>query len=250
MRDGARHRERTAAAMPRIVRRSAGPFPRALRATALGGLVALACAPARPAGAQEQRFRHEVHASFECAECHQTGGATSSANDEWCADCHHVNVAPGECVRCHPTGAITPAPARPLVTFRFSVGEPRTRPVPFDHGTHGRFECAECHAGGPGLGVRRSCSSCHAEHHEPERDCTACHPQPTFDVHPSDHVHLRGCDGAGCHAVEGFDYEALKESRSLCLSCHQTLRDHEAPEPCVRCHLLGQPGGAERGARP
>lgn len=227
-----------------------GARPRILGRTALGVLVALAFAAPRPASAQEQRFRHEVHASFECAECHQTGGATSAANGEWCADCHHVNVSPAECVRCHASGGIAPATARPLVTFRFSVGEPRTRPLPFDHERHGRFECAECHAGGADLGVRRTCASCHAEHHEAERDCTACHAQPPADVHPSDRVHLRGCGGAGCHAVEGFDYEALKESRSLCLSCHQAMREHEAPEPCVRCHLLGEAGGAGSGSGP
>lgn len=215
-------------------------------AVPLATLAALSLASPPVASGQADRFRHELHASFECAECHQTGGATSAANGEWCADCHHVNASPGECARCHATGNIAPGPARPLVTFRFSVGEPRTRPVPFEHTRHASYECAECHTGGADLGVRRSCASCHGDHHEAARDCTACHAQPEGGVHPADRVHLRGCAGSGCHAVEGFDYEALKESRSLCLSCHQAMRDHEAPEPCVRCHLLGGSGGAGR----
>ncbi len=207
-------------------------------ARAVGLLTAVTAAPLAAQGGQ--RFNHEQHATFDCAECHRTGQATVATNADWCAGCHHVSATMGECSRCHNPSALTPAPLRALVPFRLSVGEPRTRSITFDHVVHGDLECADCHTGGATLAVRRGCASCHVDHHAPERECIACHAQPPEGAHVTEvHLELAGCGSAGCHAVEGIDFEALRERPAMCLSCHHAQREHEVGEPCLRCHLLG-----------
>lgn len=235
------------------VPRERSPGRRALLAGALLASCAGMLAP-RPGHAvqgvasTEGRFRHQSHGGFDCVECHANRRATTTANGEWCADCHHLSAGVSECVRCHEPGSIASIPFRALVEFRLSVGEPRVRSLGFDHGRHADLGCAECHSGGARFGVRRDCAACHVAHHEPERDCTACHAEPPVGAHSVEvHLDLSGCGSAGCHRVEGLDYAALRDSRDFCLACHPAQMEHEPQEPsCVGCHVF-EPGGDGRG---
>lgn len=202
-------------------------------------------AQAAPAGAR--RFQHGQHAPFPCGECHGTGGATTASNREWCADCHHVQVSLTECDRCHVPSDLAPPPLQSAVTFELSVAEPRTRQIRFDHDLHLDLGCAECHTGGAELRVRQSCTDCHVEHHEPARECMACHAEPPTTAHPRElHRELSGCGTAGCHVSEGLDFAALADRRNLCLVCHQAQRDHERAGSCGACHILGGEGDPSR----
>lgn len=214
------------------------PF-RALRAALLAGLLLAPAASAQPASTAG-RFRHELHRSFPCAECHATGMATSASNRSWCAGCHHRNVSYDQCQRCHATEDIAPAPVRELVTFQRSVGGTVTRSITFEHRRHERLGCGSCHAGGAAARPGTTCLECHADHHQPGRDCNACHAEPPVTAHTeSVHLDLAGCGQSGCHVSTGIDFAALPDERNLCLACHPAQRAHEAPAPCARCHLPG-----------
>lgn len=211
------------------------------------GAVALVMLVATPGGAAAQqgrdpgRFRHEVHASYECSECHSNGRATTTADRSWCADCHHVNVGYEQCQRCHSADEISPEPLRRLATFHLP-GADRTRSLTFDHKIHRDLSCANCHTGGATLRVEASCASCHEDHHRPGSTCTACHAEPPVGAHSEDvHANLSGCAAAGCHTTRDIDYAALLDERNFCVACHVGQREHEAPNPCIECHKLGLP---------
>lgn len=207
----------------------------------------LTCAVLAPAldaqqAAGTSRFRHELHASYPCAECHSTGRATSPSNRSWCAECHHRNVGYDQCQRCHTVEEIAPEPVRALVTFHLSVGPTVTRSITFDHDRHAPLGCGSCHSTGGAAAVRTPCTSCHTDHHQRGRTCTACHAEPPVTAHPeSVHLNLTGCGQAGCHASEGIDFATLPDDRNLCLACHPAQTDHEAPQPCARCHIPDEP---------
>jgi len=227
------------------VRRHAGPI-----AGAFLVLAALAPAVSAQQAAGSGRFQHALHASYPCAECHSTGRATSPSNRSWCAECHHRNVGYDACQRCHAVEEIAPQPVRALVTFDLSVGPSVTRSITFDHGRHVRLGCGRCHSTGGAASVQASCTSCHTDHHQPGRNCTACHAEPPVTAHPeSIHLDLTGCGQAGCHQSPGIDFAALPDERNLCLACHPGQRDHEAPQPCARCHILGEPAPPPEGRR-
>ena len=194
------------------------------------------------------RFQHDEHATYQCAECHSTGSPTTISNREWCADCHHVNAAFSQCRQCHTVREIAPEPVRALVNFRLPPAEVRQRSLLFDHVVHGNVGCASCHTGGAALLAQADCASCHTDHHRPEADCLACHEEPAATVHPAEvHLDLAGCGTAGCHVAEGIDYATMLGERNLCLSCHAAQRDHEQPEACAECHLMGDAAMATRG---
>ena len=201
-------------------------------------------APARAqdAGAPE-RFRHEIHAEFPCAECHSTGAETVVSNRTWCADCHHVNVELTQCQRCHATTEIAPEPLRRPVTFLLPGGVERERRLLFDHETHASRSCASCHTRGGGIDSAGECSSCHSDHHRAGSRCLACHREPTPGAHTAEvHLDIAGCGASGCHVAEGVDYASLPDDRNFCLSCHVEQQDHERPNPCAECHLLSAYG--------
>ncbi len=227
------------------------------RAGLLLGLGLAAFSVVEPAEAQ--RFRHESHAAVACNDCHANGLRTSPTNSGWCAACHHESASVATCGRCHDVDRLIPEPARRLVTFRLSVGEPRTRSLTFDHEPHRTLGCASCHTGGAALRVERECTSCHVEHHGAGARCVACHAEPPVTAHPAEvHLELAGCGAAGCHVSEGLDYAAMADERNLCLSCHVAQVEHEVPRPCAECHILSDPwpdgwgagGGHDRPRRP
>lgn len=196
------------------------------------------------------RFQHGLHATYECAECHSTGTATTVSNRKWCADCHHVDAGYAQCQRCHTAEEIAPEPVRALVRFKLPPAEIRTRSLIFDHTIHGDVGCASCHTGGAELRAQADCESCHTDHHKAEADCQACHSEPPTTAHSEDvHVDLAGCGSAGCHVAEGIDYGALQGERNLCESCHVAQLEHEQPTPCAECHL-GSESDATPGDRP
>ncbi|MEE8486800.1 MAG: hypothetical protein V3S56_01430 [Gemmatimonadota bacterium] len=189
------------------------------------------------------RFQHEFHATYECAECHSTGAATTVSNRKWCTDCHHVDVGYAQCQRCHTAREIAPEPVRAIVRFRLPPAELRTRSLIFDHNVHGRVGCASCHTGGAALRAEAGCESCHTDHHKAGVDCQACHSEPPVTAHPEEvHLDLAGCGTAGCHVAEGIDYAAMLDERNLCVSCHVAQREHEQPAPCAECHLVSEFG--------
>lgn len=196
------------------------------------------------------RFDHDEHATYECAECHSTGSATAESNRTWCADCHHVEVGYDQCRQCHTVQEIAPEPVRALVRFKLPDTESRTRSLFFDHIAHDGVGCASCHSGGAELLAQSNCASCHSDHHAPNIDCLACHSEPLVTAHEEDvHLDLAGCGAGGCHVTEGIDYAAMPDERNFCISCHVAERDHELPEPCADCHILGD-GPAGLGETP
>ena len=216
-------------------------------ATALAAMALAVLVPAAAGQSMPGRFQHEAHTSVACGDCHANGRATAATNGSWCATCHHVDVAFTQCERCHDTDDLLPEPARTLVTFDLSVGEPRTRSLVFDHGPHLELGCGDCHSGGSTLTVERECASCHVEHHRAGSRCTACHAEPVVTAHPEEvHLDLDGCGTAGCHRSEGLDYAAMADERNLCLSCHPAEIDHEVGQPCAECHILDDPADPRR----
>lgn len=186
------------------------------------------------------RFQHDEHATYECAECHSTGSATTVSNSKWCADCHHLEVGYGQCRQCHTVSEIAPEPVRALVRFKLPDSQARTRSLLFDHVVHGGVGCASCHTGGAELLAQADCASCHTDHHKAGADCLACHSEPLVTAHTETvHLDLAGCGTAGCHVAEGIDYGAMPDERNFCVSCHVAEREHEQPEPCAECHILG-----------
>lgn len=215
---------------------------RIVQVAAVACLVTLLVAPTAhgQVGRSAGRFEHDEHATFQCAECHSTGAATTVANREWCADCHHVNASFSQCRQCHTVREIAPEPQRALVNFRLPPAKVIQRSLLFDHIVHGSVGCASCHTAGAALLAQADCASCHVDHHKAGADCLACHAEPAVTAHPEEvHLDLAGCGTAGCHAAEGINYAAMVDERNLCLSCHVAQLDHEQPEPCAECHILG-----------
>ncbi len=213
-----------------------------VKAAAVACLATLSFAPdaSGQVGRSVGRFEHDEHETFQCAECHSSGSATAESNRTWCADCHHVNAGFSQCRQCHTVREIAPAPLRALVSFRLPPAEIRTRSLVFDHTVHAGVGCASCHTKGAQLLAESDCASCHTDHHKAGADCLACHAEPAVDAHPEEvHLDLAGCGTAGCHAAEGIDYAAMVDERNLCLSCHVAQLDHEQPEPCAECHIVG-----------
>lgn len=195
-------------------------------------------------------FTHRDHESVECETCH-TGvdghGSLSVRTVEDCRVCHHRPPLSASCESCH-EGSGSPGSFRAVRPVSFSVGttDP-ARALTFPHPAHAGIACARCHTRGLALAVPGDldCSSCHADHHAPRSDCAACHRAAPVAAHPPSEAHVT-CSGAGCH--QRVPFQTIPRTRSFCLGCHQTMREHEAPRPCVECHALPaprpQPGGA------
>lgn len=189
-------------------------------------------------------FRHAQHAEFDCRACHATGGATTSANQAWCAECHHSGAAFERCGDCHAARDVAGLRRVPR-TLSLSVGPPKRRELPFDHAVHSSVGCRECHAGTAMPASVAECGACHEPHHRPDADCTACHADPPEDAHTLA-VHTDGCGGSGCHAPPAAGYGSMERTRSFCLSCHQEMVGHEEGGLCVDCHFLpGREAGGD-----
>ncbi len=190
-----------------------------------------------PSTFSQRPFLHRDHQGLSCMECHGIGEehgviAVETARD--CAACHHDPERGYSCDACH-AEADLPPPAGVASTMSLTVwDEPRVRDLPFDHSTHAQVSCGTCHTEPVTLAVELECSACHAEHHEPDSDCTACHVPVEEGAHGLE-VHLT-CATAGCHGREEGRRPEL--TRSLCLMCHTDQVDHEPGLTCHECHMV------------
>lgn len=209
-------------------------------------LLLTAVGSSSPQGRDTAKFQHARHESVSCTTCHRmpagSGDLKRLARD--CQGCHHASTAVGrDCVRCH-TAAEMGAARTVQVPFALAVWpQPRTRPLGFSHGQHGRLECSGCHADARVKAVGRTCASCHGDHHTEASTCSSCHP-PARETHQRD-VHATGCATSGCHERERGT--AVSPVRATCLACHAEQKEHMPKRECAPCHLsawTGPPGGA------
>jgi nitrate/TMAO reductase-like tetraheme cytochrome c subunit len=197
----------------------------------------------RQAGVFDGRaFAHEQHVlggGLECATCHtplaEHGGITLTSAAS-CDGCHHRVIGPMNCARCHEGAG--GAPAAPV---EHAVGR-------FPHTTHQNagFPCAMCHAPPAMDASAVQCASCHGPHHQPARDCQACHQgvvgQAVKAKHPGAMVH------GACKACHGDKVTGITQwSRQVCTVCHTDRVDHNAPVACDRCHEMPSPPGGGGG---
>ena len=189
-----------------------------------------------------RRFPHEPHVvrgRLECASCHtplaEHGGITL-ASAQSCDGCHHRAVEPTSCARCH-AGA-GGAPAAPV---EHAMGR-------FPHTIHQNagFPCAMCHTPPAMHAAAVQCASCHGPHHQPARDCRACHQGVTNGAvqakHPGAMVH------GACTACHGDKVAGITQwSRQVCTVCHIDRVEHNAPVACDRCHEMPSPPGGGGG---
>jgi hypothetical protein len=188
-------------------------------------------------------FRHSQHRGVECVSCHVSVGehgglAVRTLSD--CRGCHHTAPLSASCGRCHDSGDAPGQTFQMDVEVSFSVGQPeRTLVMSFPHARHGGLQCGTCHTEGLRLvAADVRCSSCHEDHHNPENDCASCHQAAPTSAHPPSRAHVT-CSGTGCH--ERVPFESVPRTRTVCLGCHQTMRDHRPNRPCVECHVLPAP---------
>jgi hypothetical protein len=204
---------------------------------------------AHPPGIQQveqgPQFSHSRHREVECGNCHSSadehGGLTVRTLSD-CRSCHHTEPVARNCARCHDAQDAPDRTFRVTQSVTFSVGSSDpSRVMSFPHGTHAQLDCATCHTEGLRLvsaGV--DCASCHEDHHVPENDCASCHRAAPVSVHPPSEAHVT-CSGAGCHQAVPFD--SVPRTRTVCLGCHQTMRDHRPGQTCAECHTLPRPRG-------
>ena len=229
---------------------------REARPVALLGRLLRALGPA-PANAQERAtgaaaeqegatgpgdFSHGQHARLSCTECHsseETHGAVTVRALADCRSCHHAEPVATDCLACHPAVRLRGGTELTRVLrMPIASGAASPRTLQFDHARHEGEQCGACHAGGPARSAAAAdCADCHAEHHEPDARCSACHVEAPESAHPVEVVHLT-CSGSGCHASELFGATPPR-TRTACLACHQGLEDHEPGQRCGECHALG-----------
>ena len=188
-------------------------------------------------------FSHPRHQSLPCITCHTTragqGGSLTFERPRGCQICHHQAPSQSDCSACHQPAEL--APARPmLIAIAVLSHPPRERPVGFEHETHATLRCVECHRESVSLrpdSVVVQCASCHVEHHEPDRACTACHATSQIvAAHQLPVEAHQDCDA--CHAPSRV--AQLVPTRSLCLTCH-TAQDHYPEKQCTVCHFQASP---------
>ncbi|MDH4351490.1 MAG: hypothetical protein OEW56_10110, partial [Gemmatimonadota bacterium] len=189
-----------------------------------------------------RQFTHEPHVlrgGLACGTCHtplaEHGGITL-ASAASCDGCHHRVIEPMNCARCHEGAG--GAPAAPV---EHAVGR-------FPHTIHQNagFPCAMCHTPPAMDASGVQCASCHGPHHQPARDCQACHQgvagQTVKAKHPGAMVH------GACKACHGDKVAGITQwSRQVCTVCHTDRVDHNAPVACDRCHEMPSPPGGGGG---
>jgi len=186
-----------------------------------------------------RRFIHEPHvqrAGLACTTCHTPladhGGITLTSGAS-CDGCHHRTVEPMNCARCHegPGGA-------PTTPVAHAIGQ-------FPHSVHQQagFPCAMCHTPPAMDASGVQCDMCHGPHHQPARDCRACHTGDVKSKHPGAMVH------GNCAACHGADKVSgiTQWSRQVCTVCHTDRVEHNAPVACDRCHQMPPPPGGGGG---
>ena len=215
---------------------TAGALPYTVPAVDLGPAMSenacMAChigVERRTVGFQQTTFGHERHvllAGLACADCHtplEEHGGTTLRSDAACDACHHPSIGGQNCAACHegPGGA-------PPETLTLATGD-------FSHIFHVEemgFECGDCHSSSRMSRIEATCESCHAEHHQPETQCLACHRGGAQDYHErEDHVLCGECHDEPADQIDRW-------TRQVCLVCHSDMVDHEAPDPCADCHQM------------
>ncbi len=196
-------------------------------------------------------FRHSDHDAVACSQCHGIGeqhGTLEVTSLEDCRSCHHSAPLANDCTQCHETESLAGVPLTVTRSLDIRIGslDRPLRVLTFDHSDHLDIPCADCHTRGTDLraAAGADCSSCHAQHHRPESDCSQCHQPPAPGAHTLE-AHM-GCSGAGCHVSPPEGIRTAPRTRALCLACHTTLADHMPDQVCADCHLLpptDRPGG-------
>lgn len=205
---------------------------------------------ALPAAQESPRFLHSDHRNVECGNCHVSRDghgelAVTTLSD--CRSCHHTEPVSRDCARCHGSEDVPDQTFRPVRSFELSVGG-GSRTLTFRHEPHAELDCAQCHTEGTNLSAADAeCASCHEEHHAAGNDCASCHVRAPVSAHPPSEGHVT-CSGAGCH--QAVPFEGLPRTRSVCLVCHQDLRDHRPGRACIECHTLPDPRGAAQREQP
>lgn len=181
-------------------------------------------------------FSHRRHRELDCGSCHDSGerhGALVVKTLRDCQGCHHAPARQAACGTCHADRTIRGV-RRVAAAMTLSVWRvPRERRLPFAHERHVDVACTACHTVPVTLAPARACESCHEPHHSVETTCRNCHESPR-EVHTRE-AHL-GCAGSGCHTLAGT--VALTPVRNVCLTCHQTLVNHNPGRECARCHQV------------
>ncbi|HEY5491032.1 MAG TPA: cytochrome c3 family protein [Gemmatimonadaceae bacterium] len=200
---------------------------------------------AKPRLGDTPGFSHARHITIKCANCH-TFSASSRVMKlkvpDDCRACHHAaDARAGACAACHAAAELNHGVA---ARVRFDVSArksgPVTRTVVFRHDVHEPFECVECHGTPVAPRAADSCNACHDLHHDPARNCLACH--PTASVGHDRAVHD---DCTACHTAASA--AELTASRSLCLACHPKQGTHNAGRECAACHAVNLSSRARKG---
>lgn len=187
-------------------------------------------------------FSHRRHRGVECTSCHSTTGTrhgqllVGSRRD--CQSCHHTARSGATCATCHSPAELADA-RRVDVPFELPKrAAPLVRSLGFRHAVHSGETCATCHTTPVTLAPDKACASCHADHHEPTRDCRSCHVATDNSI-LKEHTRSahEGCAGGGCHAAQ--QVASLRPTRNVCLSCHQNQVKHKPGKDCVTCHQTG-----------
>jgi hypothetical protein len=203
-----------------------------------------------PAPAVQDSFNHRQHRQLACITCHTTSSGRSGLTFEpprGCNICHHQAPATSRCGNCH-----QPQELQVAQTMALHIAVPkqpeRARDVAFSHPEHRQYRCQECHSEPVTLALTTraaSCRDCHAEHHEPARDCGDCH--RGYDIRekhePGIETSHTRCDA--CHTPATI--HLLTPTRSFCATCHaEQEADHFPGKECSVCHLLAEPGQWKR----
>ena len=207
---------------------------------------------ARPAALDTLGFWHGQHRGVDCLTCHSTDtehGALRVTSLRDCRSCHHTEPVVANCDGCHTQAEVRRLVANVERTMDLRIGSLNRpdRSLPFSHAPHLRLDCRECHTGdGAALSAAAvQCSACHAEHHQPDTECMACHHPPARGAH--DLAVHGGCGGSGCHTAAPETVSRVPRTRSFCLVCHQDLTDHRPGRNCEECHTLPQPSSSATG---
>ena len=187
-------------------------------------------------------FSHPTHKKLACLTCHTNSegeGLTFQA-PRGCQICHHQAPEKSDCVSCHEQEELSGSTA---VTFSVAAASKpaRERSIGFAHTAHDSVSCTACHGQRVTLAVvdsALSCKGCHAQHHEVDRDCAACHRTAQIAAAHARPVRTHvACDA--CHTTARI--AGLTPTRSFCLACHEPSTDHYPDRQCSTCHLQAHP---------
>jgi len=205
-------------------------------------------APAgKPLAPAVDSFEHRRHRSLACLTCHDVHSSSriTFTPPRGCQICHHQAPAENRCSSCHAADEIA-APHARTVTVTVGSGAPRPRTVNFRHENHARLACPACHTQQVTLEIGdsvRTCAACHDDHHQAARTCGGCHTErASFAPHTPPAAAHTACDA--CHATRTI--ARLVPDRAMCLTCHESQRDHMTGRECSTCHFLADPPSYRR----